>query len=418
MAATAMAFLTAATSAARTSRAAYPPATARRTRFAGWSPSRMLRPDVYLDMVLHQLIGGMAARRFPLSRRRRPDAERPRGHESRMLSRVPPATGRKTPCPCRPMISSSAARRSTRTAIRPGTLSRTRSTTATGCFAPPDADGMRFDDTKGTWAPFVSQFMRSRAMADKFFYSEYFDGNPDKLNWWATSPPMSSRSLVEDFTLHWALQAACDGGNASALNGAGYAARNPFLTCTFVDNPDTDTFRRGDHQLEAAGLRVYPDHRGLSVRLWQRLLPFQRLARRLWAETMDRQPDLDPRNARRGPDGDALSRRQGHRAEPHRWAGTADRAELRHLERPHDHLRHRASGPDVDLHDYTGRHPDIRTDGDGRATFTIPSNAYQNGQCYLCFSRAGFDQPMRVAAAPRLRCSSARPIWTSPRVAR
>src|SRR5262249_11070265 len=52
---------------------------------------------------------------------------------------------------------------------------------------------------------------------------------------------MSSRSLVEDFTLHWALQAACDGGNAQVLNGAGYAARNPFLSCTFVDNPDTDT---------------------------------------------------------------------------------------------------------------------------------------------------------------------------------
>jgi alpha-amylase len=52
---------------------------------------------------------------------------------------------------------------------------------------------------------------------------------------------MSSRSLVADFTLHWALEAACDGGNARALEGAGYAARNPFLSCTFVDNPDTDT---------------------------------------------------------------------------------------------------------------------------------------------------------------------------------
>jgi alpha-amylase len=52
---------------------------------------------------------------------------------------------------------------------------------------------------------------------------------------------MSSRSLVADFALHWALQAACDGGNVRGLNGSGYASRNPFLSCTFVDNPDTDT---------------------------------------------------------------------------------------------------------------------------------------------------------------------------------
>ena len=82
----------------------------------------------------------------------------------------------------------------------------------------------RFDDTKGTWAPFVSQFMRSRAMAQKFFYSEYFDGNPRTSQLVGDQPPMSSRSLVTDFTLHWALQSACNGGQAQVLNGAGYIA--------------------------------------------------------------------------------------------------------------------------------------------------------------------------------------------------
>jgi len=47
-------------------------------------------------------------------------------------------------------------------------------------------------------------------------------------------------------------------------------------------------------------------------------------------------------------------------------------------------------GANVPLHDYTGRHPDIRTDGEGRATFTVPSNAFASGQSYLCFSRDGF----------------------------
>ena len=88
-------------------------------------------------------------------------------------------------------------------------------------FRTTDADGGRLDDVKGTYAPFMSQFMRSRAMADKFLYSEYFDGDPAAFNWWATTSPMLSRSLVADFTLHFALQAACNGGNASALNGVG-----------------------------------------------------------------------------------------------------------------------------------------------------------------------------------------------------
>ena len=43
-------------------------------------------------------------------------------------------------------------------------------------------------------------------------------------------------------------------------------------------------------------------------------------------------------------------------------------------------------------HDYTGRHGDIWTDGQGRATFTVPSNAFGSGQSYLCFSRTGQDK--------------------------
>ena len=50
-----------------------------------------------------------------------------------------------------------------------------------------------------------------------------------------------------------------------------------------------------------------------------------------------------------------------------------------------------AFGANVDLHDYTGHHDDIRTDGNGVASFTIPSNAFSKGQSYLCFSRAGLN---------------------------
>jgi alpha-amylase len=44
-------------------------------------------------------------------------------------------------------------------------------------------------------------------------------------------------------------------------------------------------------------------------------------------------------------------------------------------------------GPNVALHDYTGHAGDIQTDGQGRASFTIPTNA--GGFGYVCYSRAG-----------------------------
>ena len=127
-------------------------------------------------------------------------------------------------------------------------------------FRTTGADGGRFDDTKGTWAQFVSQFMRSRAMADKFFYSEYFDGNPNNLNGWATHPPMSSRSLVTDFTLHWALQTACEGGGARVLDSR-LCGVEPVPSLHFCRQPRyRHESRRADHQLQAAGLCVHSQH--------------------------------------------------------------------------------------------------------------------------------------------------------------
>ena len=52
-----------------------------------------------------------------------------------------------------------------------------------------------------------------------------------------------------------------------------------------------------------------------------------------------------------------------------------------------------AFGPHTQLHDYTGRHDDVWTDAEGRAVFTIPSNAFSRGQSYLCFSHAGINVP-------------------------
>jgi alpha-amylase len=258
-------------------------------------------------------------------------------------------------------------------------------------FRTTDADGMRFDDVKGTWAPFVSQFMRAGAMASKFAYAEYFDGNPALLDAWVTQPPMQSRSLVADFPLHWALQAACDGANVAALDGAGYASRNPFLACTFVDNPDTDT-SPGEQIISSKmlayafllttegypfvygkdyfGNDVWPGAYGLKPWIDNLIWIHEKLA---FGNTITRYLD----------DHVIVLERTGHPGlltalnfDP--TSGHTINCET-------------AFGAKESLHEYTGKHPDIKTDAQGRASFTIPSNAHLSGQSYLVFSRLGFD---------------------------
>jgi len=256
---------------------------------------------------------------------------------------------------------------------------------------------MRFDDTKGTWAPFVSDFMRSRSMAGKFAYSEYFDTNLDALNRWATSPPMSSRSLVTDFALHFALQAACDGGNARALQGAGYAARNPFLSCTFVENPDTDT--SFGEAIVSSKLLAY------AFLLTTEGYPFvygkDYFPSSVWPGAYGLKPGIDNLfwiHETLASGGTVTQFLDDKVIVLKRTGGPGlltalnfDTFNARTITCP------TTFGPNVHLHDYAGHHGDIWTDAVGRANFTIPSNAFQNGQSYFCFSRAGDSRPIQAS---------------------
>ncbi len=262
-------------------------------------------------------------------------------------------------------------------------------------FRTTGADGMRFDDVKGIWAPFVSEFMRSRAMAGKFAYSEFFDGDAGKVNDWATSQPMSSRSLAVDFALHFALQAACNGGNAQVLDGAGFTAMNPFLSCTFVDNPDTDT--TAGQAVVTSKLLAYAFM--LSIEGYPFVYGKDYFPGSVWPGAYGLKPWIDnliwihenlafgTTTTRFVDSGVIVINRTG---------GPGLLTALNF-----DTLNARtitcltSFGPNVGLHDYAGHHPDITTDGDGRATFTIPSNAYERGQSYLCFSTAGNNQTIK-----------------------
>ncbi len=269
-------------------------------------------------------------------------------------------------------------------------------------FQTTGADGARIDDAKGLWAPFVAEFMGHGAMAGKQFYAEYFDGNPANLNWWATSPPIGSRSGVEDFTAHFAIAAACNSLDAPALNGAGYAAWNSGLAYGFVDNPDTDT-SPGEQVISSKMLgyaflltiscrqiliygkdyysgAVWPGAYGLKP-LIDNLIYINRTF--AYGGQVTRWVDASVIVIERDGHGGAVGNSPGLLT-----ALNFDTYDIRGI------TCATSFGANVQLHDYTGHHPDIWTDWQGNATFTIPANAYSGGQSYLCFSRAGSDKPV------------------------
>jgi len=156
-----------------------------------------------------------------------------------------------------------------------------------------DCQGYRVDDVNGMAVPFVKVWMNAKAMTGKFCVSEYFDGNPHNLYGWRHGA-VDGRSAVFDFTTHFALQQMCDdaGFDMRRLDGIGYTALDPFGSVTFVDNPDTDL--SPGEQIVSNKLLATPSscHRGLPVRLSQGL---QHRTRLLRAETVARQSGMDPR---------------------------------------------------------------------------------------------------------------------------
>ncbi len=274
-------------------------------------------------------------------------------------------------------------------------------------FRTTGADGARLDDVKGLWASFVAEFMRHGLMADKQFYGEYFDGNPANLNWWATSPPIDSRCGVQDFAMHFAIEDACNNLNARALDGAGYAQWNSGLAYGFVDNPDTDT-TPGE---QVIGSKLLGYAYLLTVGCRQALIYGKDyFSGAVWPGAYGLKPFIDNliyinrcfaygSQTTRWVDGSVIVLERDGNGGP--VGGSAGLLTALNFDTFNSRRITCATtfGGNVQLHDYTGRHADIWTDGQGNATFTIPSNAFGAGQSYLCFSRAGSDKP--ITHSPR-----------------
>jgi alpha-amylase len=237
----------------------------------------------------------------------------------------------------------------------------------------------------------VREVLESKSMSGRFAVGEYFDGNPSALDWWVWNSGMGGRCNVFDFTLHWAIQAMCDNNSnywMGALQGAGYIAVDATHAVTFVDNPDTD-LSYGENViwnkllgyaliLTAEGYPAvyYKDYStdagcyGLKPFIDNLIWIHENLA---FGNTLTRWGN-DPQVY--------VFERQGY---PGLLVGLNN-----DQWNTYQRTVQTSFGANVQLHEYTGKHPDIWTDGQGRATFTLPKN--DNGHSYLCFSRTGYNE--------------------------
>ncbi len=256
-------------------------------------------------------------------------------------------------------------------------------------FASTDADGARLDDVKGMWPEAVHRVSYIPALFDKVLYGEFFD-NADNALGWANAAPMHGRVMVEDFQGKFNIQYACNGNDAWPMAGSSVATMAPALAVTFVDNPDTDT---------SAGEQTISNKRLAYVELLTNPgYPFvyskDYFPGSVWPGAYGLQPTIDVlvgahENLMFG-DPEVLLQDGSCRVKmSHGYPGLLTGMNFDTWNRREVTVQ-TSFGPRVQLHDYSGHVPDIWTDADGRATFTIASDAYDEGESWVMFSRTGY----------------------------
>jgi alpha-amylase len=170
--------------------------------------------------------------------------------------------------------------------------------------------------------------------------------------------------------------------NTATLDHAGLAGANPFQAVTFVENHDTDRSEPITQNKMLAYAYIltsegypcvfYKDYStdqfcyGLKSHIDKLLFVHEQLAA---GATLQRFKDFDVF---------AYERLGGN----HLLVGLNNAANAARTITVFTGF-----GPNSELRDYVEHGPDVRTDGAGRATITIPPNT--NGLGYVCYSRAG-----------------------------
>ena len=256
-----------------------------------------------------------------------------------------------------------------------------------------DIQGYRLDDVKGLAVEFARTWLTSKAMSTRFAVGEYFDGNPQTLNWWVWQSGMMGRCNAFDFALRFTLAAMCNNSSRwdmSQLDHAGLTGISPASAVTFLDNHDTDLsspviwnkILGYAYILTSEGYPCvfYKDYStdpgcyGLKPGIDNLIWIHENLAFR---PTIARFKDFQA----------IVYERQGvpnllvglNNDQFNGWRTVTVQTSF---------------GPNVDLHDYTGHAGDVRADGGGVVTIGIPPNS--NGTGYVAYSRAGFGRPFGV----------------------
>jgi alpha-amylase len=263
-----------------------------------------------------------------------------------------------------------------------------------------DLQGFRVDDVKGISTDFLLPLLNHGAVAGKFAVGEFADGNLTLVRNWLFNPNgMRGRSSAFDFPLRGLLQQVCNEAgffDMSHLDHAGLAGSDPFHAVTFVENHDTDHGGIGGpivrnkiqgyaYILTAEGYPCvfYKDYStepgcfGLKPKIDNLIWIHEKLAA---GPTQQRWKDHDVF---------AYERLGG----PHLLVGLNNNGVASRTITVDTGF-----GANAPLHDYTGHAGDVRTDGQGRATITLPRNT--DGLGYVCYSHAGIDGDFAVYGQP------------------
>jgi alpha-amylase len=253
-----------------------------------------------------------------------------------------------------------------------------------------DVQGYRVDDVKGLAVQFVDRWLTSKAMASRFAVGEYFDGNPQTLNWWCWESGMMGRCNVFDFSLRFMLAAMCNNNSRwdmSQLDHAGLAGISPASAVTFLDNPDTD---------------------GSFPVIWNKLLGYAYiLTSEGYPCVFYKDYSTDPGCYGLKPaidnliwihenlaNGTTIARFKDYQAFVFERQGFPNLLVGLNNDQYNGWRTltvQTAFGPHVQLHDYTGHAGDVWTDGNGVVTIGIPPN--DNGTGYVAYSRTGSGRP-------------------------
>lgn len=257
-----------------------------------------------------------------------------------------------------------------------------------------DYDGFRMDATKALNTDFLRDLLDDENLIDLFVFGEYFDGNPDVLQWYVNQL-MHRRMSTLDFTFHWSCKDVLDYGHTMHrwLPQNAYGDRDPFKAVLFVDSPDTDLspgqqviFNKrlayARMLLIAEGLpMVY--HRDYSTDSGcYGLQPY--IDNMVWCH----EHLVGGQSAVRHIDNDVIAiERLGHQVNK---PGCLTAISL-------DPFNHRkiwcqsTFGANAHLHNYVGTAPDVWTDRNGWAEITIPPNEWGRGNSYVCYAPVGVE---------------------------